>query len=106
MTKIVFKPQEINFQGQTAGNDGKVSKQVEYEFDTTVISAEVVLKAFSLIHKLRDTHFYAGGADISDVVIDGTKVQCHVSLRLVDNDEHTLDPEQVTMKIVYLAECE
>lgn len=106
MNKIVFKPQDINFQGQTAGNDGTVSKQVEHQFDTKVISAEVVIKAFSLIHNLRDNNFYAGGAEIINVTIDDDKVQCTARLRLVDNSQHTLDPEQVTMSIVYLVECE
>ena len=106
MNKIDFKPQDINFRGQTAGNDGIVSKQVEHEFDTKVISAEVVIKAFSLIHKLRDNHFDAGGAEIINVAIDGDKVQCTARLRLVDNNQNTLDPEQVTMSIVYLVECE
>lgn len=70
-----------------------VSQLVEHTFYTNVTSAEVVVKSFMLVHKYQDNKFYAGGTEITNVSIDGHKVQCKISLRLVDNYNNTLDNE-------------
>ncbi len=103
---IVLKSRDINFTNIPVGSDGIVSTQVEQSFDTEVKSAEVVLKAFKLVHMARDNHLYECGAEITNVSLDGSTVRCTVSLQLVDNNDNTLDPDKVNMSIVFITDCE
>ena len=103
---LVLISKDLLFTGISEGSDGTVSQLVSYEFETQVKTADVVLKAFSLVHKARDNNFYQGAAKISNVSHQNNTVQATVTLQLSDNSDHTLDPNKVQATVLFIADCE
>ena len=79
---------------------------MSHEFETTVTTADIVLKAFKLVHKDRDNNFYEGAAQISNVSHYENTVQGTVTLQLSDNSNHTIDPDKSTATILFIANIE
>lgn len=103
---LVLHSEEYFFSDIPESDNGTVSQKINHNFSTDIIFVDVALKGFQLTHKERDNNFHSCAVQITNVTHEQNNVQCTVSLQLSDNSDHTLDPNQVSVTLLFIANCE
>ena len=108
MTQTQFYSQSISLADATGNNYEFLSVNTSHEFDTDVTNAQVAIKGFDLVYLGTTPHYLREcGAKVTNVQINGNKVECTVGAKLHDGapDGNYINKSASSVDIVYMAVC-
>ena len=107
MSSIYFYSQKLDFKNYTGDPYDFIYVSASHEFDSDVMRGEVALKGFDAQYTNNNLHYINEcGAQVINVQCDGNTISCDVGIKINNGADATIDANQSSAEILYIAVCE